>query len=242
MGLRLVYALRGAGGLAEPADRSRGVWLVEFAELDKLHRADADRAKSFISTRVDRLRLPYGTAAEDFKRQCVFAGTLNPGGIGYLKDETGARRFWPVECGVSWDERRQVDIDALTAATGQLWAEAASRHATGAQWWLTAAEDALQGRAANKRFAEDVWAGRIRDYLADLNDTSSDDVLIECLRVPVERWTQGDRNRVAHVLRADGWDRRQVSVGGKRQWRYFRDGVGEVVPIKARPMLIKDAS
>src|SRR3954454_13078512 len=42
-----------------------GVWLVEFAEYGNLGKADASRAKNFITTRVDRLRKPYGEVVED---------------------------------------------------------------------------------------------------------------------------------------------------------------------------------
>ncbi len=55
-----------------------GTWIVEFAELGQFGRADANRAKIFISTQEDRFRRPYGRVVETHLRQCVLAVTLNP--------------------------------------------------------------------------------------------------------------------------------------------------------------------
>jgi putative DNA primase/helicase len=113
-----------------------GVWIVEFAELGQFNRADANRAKFFMSIRYDRFRRPYGTLVEDYPRQCVLAVTVNPGVHGYLKDETGNRRFWPVLCGFDWDAGRCIDLEALKRERDELWAEADYWFGQGERWWL----------------------------------------------------------------------------------------------------------
>lgn len=83
----------------DAAQEIAGVLIIEIAEWDALSRASSGTAKSFITRRYDRLRLPYGKHVVEFRRQCVFAGTINAPVGGYLRDPTGARRFWPVACG-----------------------------------------------------------------------------------------------------------------------------------------------
>ena len=102
-----------------------GVWLIEMSELDALTKATNSAIKSFVTRRHDRFRPPYGRHVVDQPRQCVFAGSINPTG-GYLKDPTGARRFWPVACGV-------IDLKALARDRDQLWAEALVRFRDGAR-------------------------------------------------------------------------------------------------------------
>ena len=104
-------------GSKDAAMQLSGVWVIELAELDSMNRAGVDVVKSFISRSNDRFRPPYGRRVTEVRRQCVFVGTVN--GNDYLKDETGGRRFWPVQC-------ESIDIDALRRNRTQLWAEARS--------------------------------------------------------------------------------------------------------------------
>jgi predicted P-loop ATPase len=98
-----------------------GVLIVEIAEMDALTKATTSKAKQFVTQRKDRFRPPYGKHLVMVPRQCVFAGTINPTVGGYLKDPTGARRFWPVAC------QGMIDLDGLKRDRDQLWAEAVAR-------------------------------------------------------------------------------------------------------------------
>src|SRR5690606_22503655 len=85
----------------------QGMLIVEIAELDAFRRAEITQIKAWLARQKDRFRRPYGKVVEEFARGCVFAGTVNPiGNTGYLKDPTGARRFWPVKC-------TDINIEAL---------------------------------------------------------------------------------------------------------------------------------
>ena len=119
-------------GSKDSAMEVAGVWLIEISELDALIKATNSAIKSFITRRRDRFRPPYGKHLADHPRQCVFAGTINPNG-GYLKDPTGARRFWPVACGAIY-------LDGLQRDRNQLWAEVVVRYRAGATWWLETPE------------------------------------------------------------------------------------------------------
>jgi len=121
----------------DAAMETRGVWIIEIAELDTMGRAEVSTIKAFMSRTQDRFRPPYGKRLVDLPRQCVFAGSVNPEG-GYLKDPTGGRRFWTVVCG-------NIDISALEQDRDQLWAEARNRFRRNEPWWLeTQALDGLE--------------------------------------------------------------------------------------------------
>lgn len=194
-----------------------GVWIIEMAELDALHRSDVSRIKSFISRQQDHFRPPYGRHAIDVPRQCVFAGTVNKST--YLQDETGGRRFWPVACGET------IDIDGLARDRDQLWAEARKCLEAGEHWWLDKNKliRAAETEQAD-RYEQDAWHPLIEKFIAHEDFVTVQGVLENCIRKPKENWTQTDANRVARCLRALKWERKQERIDPtdrkKREWRY----------------------
>jgi len=106
-----------------------GRWIIEVKELEALRKAEIGSIKSFIDTRIDKIRVPYGRSVESFERRCVLAGTYNPTGHGYLKDASGGRRFWPVTVS------QLADVEGLTSIRDQLWAEAVRCYQGGEPWW-----------------------------------------------------------------------------------------------------------
>jgi predicted P-loop ATPase len=198
-----------------------GVLLIEIAEMDALTRASSSAIKSFLTRRHDRFRPPYGKHTISLARQCIFAGTINPPVGGYLKDPTGARRFWPVVC------QGTVDRDGLEKVRDQLWAEAVHRFKNRAPWWLETPElEALAGAEQTARFAVDAWEAPIREWLGDRTDTTVWEVLEHALGLPPEAWTQSAQNRVAAILTRPsfGFDQhRPRTPNGRRQNRYWRE-------------------
>lgn len=110
----------------------QGKWIHEFAELDSLQRSESTRQKSFLSRTVDQYRPPYGHRNVTNPRQLVFGGTTNT--WAWNKDETGGRRFWPIEC------PHDIDCDGLAAVRDQLFAEAYVRYMRGDRFWPTSEE------------------------------------------------------------------------------------------------------
>jgi predicted P-loop ATPase len=223
-------------GSKDAAMETKGIWIVEIAELDTMTRAEVSAIKAFMSRTHDRFRPPYGKRLVDLPRQCVFAGSINPEG-GYLKDATGGRRFWPVVCG-------QIDIEALTRDRDQLWAEACQRFRDGEPWWLETPElNFLASEEQADRYQGDAWEEPIRAYLQNqtewtetgfggrtayrqprsepLNDVSVGEILEKALGIEQGRWTQVDQNRVARCLVTMGFKRCKARLpGGRRAWRY----------------------
>ena len=143
--------------------QAMAAWIIEMAELDAMTRkVEISGVKAFLSRRSDRFRLPYGKRVIEAPRQCVFCGTVNPGGSGYLHDDTGNRRFLPVKVG-------RIDIEALRArARDQLWAEASALFAAGERWWFVDPEVtvALAKVEQDARREHDVWEMAIAEWLA----------------------------------------------------------------------------
>src|ERR1017187_9845250 len=137
--------------------QTRGTWIIEIGELDRLTRADIGKIKAFMSRATDRFRPPYGKRVIESARQCVFAGSVNHST--YLRDETGSRRFWPVRCA-------QIRLDELARDRDQLWAEAVVQYRDGAVWWLDSVElnrVAEQEQAA--RYEGDPWDELIAEWV-----------------------------------------------------------------------------
>lgn len=201
-------------GSKDAALQTRGVWVIEIAELDSMSRSDVGKIKAFMSRATDRFRPPYGKRPIESPRQCVFAGSVNHGT--YLRDETGGRRFWPAEC-----KAPAIDVEALSEARDQLWAEATALYFDGKPWWLDSVE--LNRKAAEEqaeRYEGDPWDELILAWAANRESVSIADVLGICLEKKKDMWTQWDRNRVARCLRANGWQRFNARSGGSREWRY----------------------
>jgi len=178
----------------------QGAWIVEISELDAFRRAETTQIKAWLSRQVDRFRRPYGKIVEDFPRSCVFAGTVNPVGVGYLKDPSGGRRIWPVSCG-------KIDLDALRADAPQLWAEAVQAYRDGEQWWLDENEEPYAQIAQEMRYEEDPFGEMIDHYVSVRTTVTALEIMKEVLEIPPERRNSLALRRVAAHLHSRGWTR-----------------------------------
>lgn len=105
----------------------RNVWAFEMGELASMRKADIDQMKEFITRKEDKIRLPYGRRTENFPRQTIFFGTTNSDE--FLKDDTGNRRFWPVEV-------TRYDFQSILKERDQLFAEALIVYSCGESLYL----------------------------------------------------------------------------------------------------------
>ncbi len=103
-------------------EKMQGAWILELPELQGFSKHEVTTIKGFISRRKDKVRLAYAKRASEFHRQCVFIGSTNEDE--YLRDETGNRRFWPIQCNVD-----QIDTNLLKENVSQIWAEAVAMYA-----------------------------------------------------------------------------------------------------------------
>jgi predicted P-loop ATPase len=201
-------------GSKDAAMQTKGVWGIEVSELDAMSRMEVSRIKAFITRTTDRFRPPYGHRIIESPRSCVFWGTTNA--EGYLKDETGGRRFWPVKVG-------KIDVDGLASVRDQLWAEADVLFQANVPWWIVKSDVQREAESQQRdRYIGDPWERHISEYVESSADgeVSIDVILRNALELPISHCGQVEMNRVARVLRSLGLVRTQVRIGDKRVWKY----------------------
>lgn len=209
-----LQALVGADWFAESAEKPdnkdffmglTGKMLVEIGEMDSFNRADVNAIKRVMSCQVDRYRPPYGRASVDVPRQGVFAGTTNR--TDWNKDETGARRFWPVSTG-------HIDLDWIAGNRDQLFAEAVALLDDGGKWW-----DLPEGQAQDEqesRRQADVWEDVIGEWLIGQTEVTSGTIMNKALEISTGFQTRADQMRVSSAMRVLGWEQQRRGRGAAK--------------------------
>lgn len=205
-------------GSKDSCQQLLGRWIVELGELAALSAAGVELAKRVVSTQVDNYRAPYGRRAQSIPRQCVFAGTTNR--QQYLRDDTGNRRFWPVEIGI-------IDLEGLARDRDQLWAEAVALHSSGERWWVEAPDLArLIAVEQDLRREHDPLEDRIRRGLEHKCEVTISFVLTFLLKLDeTQASSKAMSMRVGSALRNLGWTRTRRRLPGSddRPYVYVRD-------------------
>lgn len=146
----------------EACEMLQGVWINEVGELNGLNRAETNAVKQFLSKVEDIFREPYGRRTGIYPRRCVFFGTTNESE--FLKDKTGNRRFWPVDCGVN-APTKSVFRD-LPEAVPQIWAEALMAWQLGERLYLTGEALKLAEAVQEAHSEQSSKEGVIREFVA----------------------------------------------------------------------------
>jgi len=107
-----------------------GKWIIEIDEMGATNKHELEAQKSFYRRSIQRSGWHTPVTLFDFKRQCVFIGSTNA--TEYLKDSTGNRRWWPIDC-----REKKIDIEKLKGEVDQIWAEAYMLYIQGAKTYLS---------------------------------------------------------------------------------------------------------
>ena len=141
-------------------EQLQGYWIIELGEMAAARKSEVEQIKSFISKQSDNYRAAYARRTQEHPRQCAFFGSTNDDE--FLRDATGARRFWPVEV----DNTGRKMADKLTAdVIDQIWAEAVIAYKKGESWYLSE-EAEMQAREVQSDHTEKSdKAGMIEEFI-----------------------------------------------------------------------------
>lgn len=179
----------------------QGAWMVEVAEMSALTKSDVKQVKKFLSKASDKYRPPYGRNPIEVQRRCVFGGSVNPDGSGYLSDPTGARRFWPVRCS-------NIDTTLILKLRDQLFAEAVTAFKAGEHIWLDNAAIRREAQAEQAARNEiDPWFDDVADFVQPLRTVLPSQILREAIGMTKDRIELKHSRRVGAILSKLGWEK-----------------------------------
>jgi predicted P-loop ATPase len=187
----------------------QGKLIIEISELDAFSKAEVNTIKKVITCQTDRFRPPYGRVSIDYPRRCVFVGTTNE--QHYLRDTTGARRFWPVKIG-------RINIPKLKEDRDQLFAEAVHRFKKDEIWYDMPAETA---DIQESRRQHDEWETPIGAFIAHRDETTVTEVATECLSILLSKMDIMVQRRISKVLSQLNWESTVIREGERivRLWK-----------------------
>lgn len=218
----------------EVLEATEGAWIVECAELAGMRRKDVETLKHEITRREDRGRPAYARTVVSVKRRFVLAGTTNSGR--FLHDDTGNRRFWPVEVG-------EIDLSGLQADRDQLLAEALARYRSG-EYQLFLTGDALEGAEQAQEARRTVEDGFLEmaeglhpEGFYEGTATIRTDTVYLAMGIPPERRRGQLATDVRRAMEEAGWKPSSGSVRwqGKKQRLYLWAKDEPPPPVLAQP-------
>ncbi len=202
-------------------EQMRGCWIVELSEMEMARKTDVQALKAFITRTTDRIRPAYKRVAMDFPRQCIFIGTVNPDGSGYLKDDTGNSRFWPVQCGT-------FDINSLKRDLNQLWAESVVRYQGGEAVFLESESSKTTANLeADARQIKHPWFDVIERWMhvnETIGELTTQEVYQNILCGSITTMNTAKQRDIARILKMLGWEQVRANRDGKR-YTCFQRGV-----------------
>lgn len=147
-----------------------GNWIIELGEITAFKRSTIEDIKQFISDQEDKYSEPYGKLSVPHPRKSVFIGTTNESE--FLKDSTGNRRFFPLECS---SERIKLDPKNPASLTDdyilQVLAEAREAYQAGEKCYIEPADGPIfeySARAQEAAKVEDPFEETLLNFLDSL--------------------------------------------------------------------------
>ena len=217
-----------------------GKWILEMGEMEVMKKdtITSNELKAFISSQADDYRVPYEKRPQRRPRQCIFCGTSND--KNFLKDRTGNRRYWPIDCHAT-DETKDRIFDYKTSRPylQQVMAEAVHyyKQHPDEDLKLPRRIELMAEEAQDEHLEEDVWVQIIDDYLdtEPVARVNAAYLYEKALGKNAADMRKGESNRIVTILRndIDGWHeigKARINGYGRRGICFERDDVLSDVP------------
>jgi putative DNA primase/helicase len=212
----------------EAQEQVQGLWVYEIAEMTHFSKAEVGAIKAFISSKVDRYRVAYGSTVGSFARQCLLVGTTNENT--YLRDRTGNRRFWPTPV------RHVINTEWLIKYRDQLLAEAYALYLLDTPYTPTPEQERrLFVPMQESRLVETAVLSEllyvltrppmptgIQSVVNTLTDFVTIAQLTLALGVDAAKSSPALEAQIRGWLDHEGWERIKKQVNGARAWGYMR--------------------
>jgi predicted P-loop ATPase len=209
---------------AELGRKIRGKLVTELPELKGLKGKDMEHIKAFITRTDEENRKLYKEYYQKYNRRNVFFGTTNEDE--FLSDDTGHRRWLPVEVGVV----RDVDVGAIVMDCAQLWAEAREIYlAAGVEY--AAAE--MLGRDVHDNYVlTDPWQTLLEEwlvtpraidgYIPEKDGVILSDFITDVLKIDDKNISRREQMRVSSILKRLGYVTTSCRKSGRVVRRWLR--------------------
>lgn len=199
-----------------------GKLIGEIAELRGLADGRSEAIKARVSRRKESWIQKYHEDEHVFYRRLVLVATGN--NPEFLSDETGNRRWLPIEVG------EKQHIDELIRDRDQLWAEAAHLWRTGGVQWQ---EAQTLAKAEHANFeVRDAWEETVAEWLheeglggeraGDLEFLTVKQVLEGALHLDPNKQQLRDQHRIGRVMKQLGYEKRVRRDGGQLFKAWFK--------------------
>ncbi len=196
------------------ARKMRGKLIAEFSELRGFHTKDNESIKDFISRRKEEWTPKYVEFTTEFHRRLLFIGTSN--NYEFFSDETGNRRYFPVEV-------KKALIKEIINDRDQLWAEGRELFfANGVQKFYETAND-LAHVIREKFFIPNRWDDTIYAWLTEKDLDGSrpldkeflriEEIMRQALAIEPKNFKMFDMKEVGKSMRKFGYLKKQKRVG-----------------------------
>jgi hypothetical protein len=128
------------------------VWICELGEIDSITKKEQSALKAFLTQTTDSFREPYARAETIRPRRTAFCGTVNP--QGFLRDETGNRRYWTIPV-------NNIDLNAVFYYQpewyAQYWRQILAEYRNNPTGYLLTPQENDMVNMNNEQFEVDVW-------------------------------------------------------------------------------------
>lgn len=206
--------------------------IVELGEIERtFNKSGSGDIKAFLSNSYDEYRVPYGKTASKVKRTTSFCGSVNQSD--FLKDPTGARRFWILPL-------NEIDFIAYENIDKEMmWAQVYELYLNGARWWFND-DDIFVNTELNRLHAfhnEISPANEVYEILKNNNSRkkwfSASEIFTKIL--PEKAVSKKDVNELATILDAHGIERNSA--------KKFKISASKTTPLKSKkqkvPMVLQ---